>query len=71
MSSNPFDQLGLKKKLVEYLLGKGELEGFLKSYVRMAQPFVHPDRAGENDIAKLPRKTVNATILISFFIFFS
>ena len=51
MPSNPFDQLGLKKQLVEYLHAQGKLDHFLKSYVRAAQPFIHPDKGGDEQLS--------------------
>ncbi|MBI2668831.1 hypothetical protein HYX14_03230 [Candidatus Woesearchaeota archaeon] len=49
--SNPFDELGLKKELVEYLSRSGRLDVFLKTYVRSVQLQVHPDKGGNADLS--------------------
>jgi len=51
MPPNPFDQLGIKKQLVESLRAQGKLDEFLRFYVRGVQTFVHPDVGGDRDLS--------------------
>jgi hypothetical protein len=53
MSDNPFDQLGLKKEIVVFLQQTGQLDDFLKSYVRLVQLKVHPDKGGDGGLSSL------------------
>jgi hypothetical protein len=53
MSDNPFDQLGLKKSIVEYLVRTNQLEDFLRDYHRITQVRVHPDKGGDHGLAAL------------------
>jgi|GEM_PF-879683 len=53
MLDNPFDQLGLKKELVAHLHQQGKLDDYLKSYVRLNQLHIHPDRGGDTNLSSV------------------
>ncbi|MBI5398398.1 hypothetical protein HZB03_02940 [Candidatus Woesearchaeota archaeon] len=57
---NPFDKLGLKKILVEFLVNSGQLEGFLKEYYRMTLARIHPDRGGDTGLSALVNSAYSA-----------
>ena len=53
IAENPFDQLGLKKKLMLYLHKEGRLDDFLKGYKRLTHTSIHPDLGGSHDLAAM------------------
>lgn len=54
---NPFDELGLKRDLVEELYQTGKLDAFLKKFFHLVQQNVHPDKnEGKGELSKLVNK---------------
>ncbi|MDO8656164.1 MAG: hypothetical protein Q7K45_02920 [Nanoarchaeota archaeon] len=45
---NPFDILGIKKEILDYLHRQGELEPFLNKFYKLSAFYIHPDRRGGN-----------------------
>jgi hypothetical protein len=59
-TDNPFDKLGLKKSIVEYLVRTGQLEGFVKDYFRITQTRIHPDKGGDTGLSALVNEAYSA-----------
>jgi hypothetical protein len=59
-TDNPFDKLGLKKSIVEYLVRTGQLEGFVKDYFRITQTRIHPDKGGDTGLSAVVNNAYSA-----------
>ncbi len=51
MANNPFDELGLKKDVIQTLRERGKLDNYLKGYMRFSQLHLHPDRGGDGELS--------------------
>ena len=58
--TNPFEQLGLNRDVVAFLAERGQLEDYVRDVYRATITRVHPDKGGNDELAKLVNEAFGA-----------